>query len=141
MDNDKNIENNQKDSQQLENEEKKEENAVKDKSFAFAVRCIKLYVYLKEHKREYDMSRQLLRSGTSIGANVREGLYAQSRADFLAKMSIAKKEAAETEYWLELLEAGGILSTEEAQSMLKHCRELVKLLISICKSTGPRRFD
>ena len=131
---------NQDNPQNLEDREKKEENAVKEKSFAFAVRCVKLYVYLKEQKREYDMSRQLLRSGTSIGANVREGLYAQSRADFLAKMSIAKKEAAESEYWLELLEAGGILTPEETQSMLKHCRELVKLLITICRSTGPRLF-
>ena len=126
--------------QDSEDEEKKEENAVKEKSFAFAVRCVKLYVYLKERKREYDMSRQLLRSGTSIGANVREGLYAQSRADFLARMSIAKKEAAESEYWLELLQVGGILTAEETQSMLKHCRELIKLLVSICKSTGPRKF-
>ena len=132
--------NNQDNYQNLEDGEKKEENVVKEKSFAFAVRCVKLYVYLKEQKREYDMSRQLLRSGTSIGANVREGLYAQSRADFLAKMSIAKKEAAESEYWLELLEAGGILTSEETQSMLKHCRELVKLLITICRSTGPRLF-
>ena len=121
-------------------EEKKEENAVKEKSFAFAVRYVKLYVYLKEQKREYDISRQLLRSGTSIGANVREGLYAQSRADFLSKMSIAKKEAAESEYWLEVLEAGGVLKHEETQSMLNHCRELLKLLITICRSTGPRNF-
>ena len=128
------------DKNQNSEEEKKEENAVKEKSFAFAVRCVKLYMYLKEQKREYDMSRQLLRSGTSIGANVREGLLAQSRADFLSKMSIAKKEAGETEYWLELLEAGGILKPEETQSMLKHCRELIKLLVSICRSTGPRKF-
>ena len=118
----------------------KYQNVVREKSFAFAVRCVKLYVYLKDQKREYDISRQLLRSGTSIGANVREGLYAQSRADFLLKMSIAKKEAAESEYWLELLEAGEILTPEETQSMLKHCRELVKLLISICRSAGPRIF-
>ena len=123
-----------------EDEEKKDENAVKEKSFAFAVRCVKLYVYLKEQKREFDMSRQLLRSGTSIGANVREGLLAQSRADFLSKMSIAKKEAGETEYWLEVLEAGGILKPDETQSMLRHCRELIRLLVSICKSTGPRKF-
>ncbi|MDE6552160.1 MAG: four helix bundle protein [Muribaculaceae bacterium] len=128
------------DKNQNSEEEKKEENAVKEKSFTFAVRCVKLYMYLKEQKREYDMSRQLLRSGTSIGANVREGLLAQSRADFLSKMSIAKKEAGETEYWLELLEAGGILKPEETQSMLKHCRELIKLLVSICRSTGPRNF-
>ncbi len=86
--------------------ESEKNNIIEDKSFAFGVRCIKLYVYLKDHKREYDLSRQLLRSGTSIGANIKEGVYAQSRADFLAKLSIAKKEAVESEYWLRLLEAG-----------------------------------
>lgn len=120
--------------------ESEKNNIIEDKSFAFGVRCIKLYVYLKDHKREYDLSRQLLRSGTSIGANIKEGLYAQSRADFLSKLSIAKKEAGESEYWLELLEAGGILSSEETKSMLEDCRELVKLLIVICRSTGPRCF-
>ncbi len=120
--------------------EDNDKNVVKEKSFAFAVRCVKLYSYLKEQKREYDLSRQLLRSGTSIGANIREGLYAQSRADFLSKLSIAKKEAGESEYWLEVLEAGGILSSEETRSMLEDCRELVKLLIVICRSTGPRCF-
>ena len=84
------------------------ENIIKEKSFAFGIRCVKLYVYLRDEKREYDLSRQLLRSGTSIGANIKEGLYAQSKADFLSKLSIAKKEAVESEYWLEILAAGGI---------------------------------
>ena len=117
------------------------EDVLKDKSFAFAVRCIKLYKYLRDEKKEFDLSRQLLRSGTSIGANIKEGLYAQSTADFLAKFSIAKKEAAESEYWLELFEASEILTQEEASSMLNDCRELIKLLISICKNTSPRSFD
>ncbi len=121
--------------------ESEKNNIIEDKSFAFGVRCIKLYVYLKDHKREYDLSRQLLRSGTSIGANIKEGVYAQSRADFLAKLSIAKKEAVESEYWLRLLEAGGILSSDETKSMLSDCKELIKLLVSICKSTSPRVFD
>lgn len=116
-------------------------NIIKDKSFSFGVRCLKLYAYLKNNKREYDISRQLLRSGTSVGANIKEGLYAQSRADFLTKFSIAKKEAVESEYWLELLEAGEYLSAEEAKSMLDDCRELIRLLVSICKSTGSRIFD
>ena len=116
-------------------------NIIEEKSFSFGVRCIKLYVYLKEHKREYDLSRQLLRSGTSIGANIKEGLYAQSRADFLAKLSIAKKEAVESEYWLRLLEAGGILSSDETKSMQSDCSELIRLLVSICKSTSPCIFD
>ena len=113
----------------------KDDNAAKDKSFAFAVRCVKLYMYLKEQKGVYDLARQLLRSGTSIGANVKEGLFAQSKADFLAKMSIAKKEAAETEYWLELLQEVGILNEKEAGSMLEQCRELIKILVTTCKSS------
>lgn len=108
-------------------------NAAKDKSFAFAVRCVKLYMYLKEQKQVYDLARQLLRSGTSIGANIKEGLFAQSKADFFAKMSIAKKEAAETEYWLELLLEVGVLNEKEADSLLNDCRELIKILVSTCK--------
>lgn len=110
-------------------------NAAKDKSFAFAVRCVKLYMYLKEQKQVYDLARQLLRSGTSIGANIKEGLFAQSKADFYAKMSIAKKEAAETEYWLELLLEVGVLNEKEADSLLNDCRELIKILVSTCKSS------
>lgn len=110
-------------------------NAARDKSFAFAVRCVKLYMYLKEQKQVYDLARQLLRSGTSIGANIKEGLFAQSKADFFAKMSIAKKEAAETEYWLELLLEVGVLNEKEADSLLNDCRELIKILVSTCKSS------
>ena len=106
----------------------------KDKSFKFAVRCIRLYLYLRDTKREYDISRQLLRSGTSIGANIREGLYAQSKADFLSKFSIAKKEAAETEYWLELLKETEIISPSQADSMLDDCRELLRILVASCKT-------
>ncbi len=117
----------------------KKEDVLKDKSFAFALRCVRLFGYLREEKREYVLSKQLLRSGTSIGANIKEGLYAQSRADFLAKFSIAKKEAAESEYWLELLEASEIITSKEASSMLNDCRELIKLLVSICKTTTSLR--
>ena len=106
-------------------------NVVKEKSFAFALRCIKLYRYLRDDKNEYVISKQILRSGTSIGANVKEGIFAQSKPDFLTKFSIAKKEAAETEYWLELLDASEILSVKEADSMLADCRELLKLLVTI----------
>ncbi len=94
---------------------------------------------MREEKLEYVLSKQLLRTGTSIGANIKEGLYAQSRADFLAKFSIAKKEAAESEYWLELLEASEIITSKEASSMLNDCRELIKLLVSICKTTTSLR--
>ena len=117
-------------------------NVVKEKSFAFALRCIKLYRYLRDDKNEYVISKQILRSGTSIGANVKEGIFAQSKPDFLTQfskaLSIAKKEAAETEYWLELLDASEILSVKEADSMLADCRELLKMLVTICKKSGPR---
>lgn len=111
----------------------------RERSFRFAVRCINLYFFLRDQKREFDISRQILRSGTSIGANIREGLFAQSKADFLAKFSIAKKEAAETEYWLELLKETELLSIEEADSMLKDCRELLKILVASCKSVQNKK--
>ena len=111
-----------------------------EKSFNFAVRCVKLYKYLRDEKRDYDISRQLLRAGTSIGANIKEGLFAQSKADFLAKLSIAKKEAAEVEYWLELLSASEILTIDETESLLMDCRELLKLLVSSCKTLNHRQI-
>ena len=80
------------------------------------------------------MSKQMLRSGTSIGANIKEGLYAQSRADFGTKMTIALKEAAETEYWIELLLESEYITKEQADSLLYDCRELIKLLVAITKS-------
>ena len=85
----------------------KESNLIVDKSFNFAVRIVKLYNYLRDKHSEHVLSQQILRSGTSIGANVREATRAQSKADFNTKMHIAMKEAAETEYWLELLERTG----------------------------------
>lgn len=108
-------------------------NILADKSFAFALRCVRLYNYLKDEKNEYTLSKQMLRSGTSIGANIKEGIYAQSRPDFGTKLTIAKKEAAETEYWLELLTKSGYLSVQQSESMLTDCRELLKMLISITK--------
>lgn len=116
-------------------------NNIKEKSFVFALRCIKLNRYLRDEKKEFVISKQILRSGTSIGANIKEGLFAQSKPDFLTKLSIAKKEAAETEYWLELLDASEILSDKEADSMLADCRELLKILVTICKKTGHREFN
>ena len=110
-------------------------NQVLAKSKAFAIRCIRLRKYLMNESCEYDLSRQMLRSGTSIGANVKEAIRGQSRPDFGAKMNIALKEASETEYWLELLGETDYLSESQAQSMLEDCRELIKLLTSIVKST------
>ena len=113
----------------------KKENIVKDKSLSFAIRIVNLYKYLVAEKRETVMSKQLLRRGTSIGANIREAEQAQSRADFLSKQNIALKEANETEYWLELLMQTGFITQNEYESINNDCVELNKLLISIIKST------
>ena len=113
----------------------KKENIVKDKSLSFAIRIVNLYKYLVAEKRETVMSKQLLRCGTSIGANIREAEQAQSRADFLSKQNIALKEANETEYWLELLMQTGFIAQNEYESINNDCVELNKLLISIIKST------
>lgn len=113
----------------------KENNIVLDKSKLFAVRTIKLYQYLCNEKSEYILSKQLLRSGTSIGANLKEAIRGQSKADFVAKMNIALKEASEAEYWLELLQETGYLTHMQGESILSDCRELLKLLTSIIKSS------
>ncbi|MBR1807684.1 MAG: four helix bundle protein [Selenomonadaceae bacterium] len=112
----------------------KTSNLIVDKSFNFAVRIVKLYNYLRDEKSEYVMSNQLLRSGTSIGANVREAIYAQTTADFNAKMYIALKEAGESAYWIELLERTGYLKPSHAKSILDDCGELIKILSSITKT-------
>ena len=113
----------------------REGNAILEKSKRFAVRIIRLYQYLSESKREYVISKQLLRSGTSIGANVREGVYGQSKSDFTAKMSIALKEASESEYWLELLYETEYLSKEEYDSIRADCGEIAKMLTAIVKTS------
>src|SRR5215204_827335 len=94
------------------------QNILKDKSYAFALRTINLYKHLAKSKREYILSKQLIRSGTSIGANIAEAIQAQSRADFTSKLSIALKEAVETEYWLNLLRDARYLTEREAESVL-----------------------
>lgn len=109
-------------------------NAVRDKSYAFARRCVKLYKYLCEEKKEYILSKQLLRSGTSIGANIAEGQYGQTKADFASKLSIAQKEAGETEFWLRLLGDEDYITKTQSESMLADCRELIRLLQSITKT-------
>lgn len=105
-----------------------------DKSYAFARRCVRLYRYLCEEKKEYILSKQMLRSGTSIGANIVEGQYGQTKMDFASKLSIARKEAAETEFWLKLLGDEDYITKSQAESMLTDCRELIKLLQSITKT-------
>ena len=113
----------------------RKENTIKIKSRDFAIRIIKCYQYLTENKSEFIMSKQMLRSGTSIGANVRESINAQSRPDFISKLSIALKEAEETDYWLELLLATGYLNDKEYQSIQDECTEIIKMLTSIIKSS------
>lgn len=111
------------------------ENVIVDKSKAFAIRIIRLYQFLSTEKKEYIMSKQLLRSGTSIGANVREGIFGQSKPDFHTKMTIALKEAGETEYWLELLYETDYLNLEQFNSIVSDCNEVLKILIAITKAT------
>ena len=110
-------------------------NTIEEKSFHFAVRIVKLCRYLQENKKEYILSKQLMRSGTSIGANIIESQQAQSRADFISKLNIALKEAVETNYWLRLLQSTDYLSDSEFSSMITDCKELEKLLTAIIKTT------
>ena len=111
------------------------ENFLIDKSIAFASRIIKLNQYLVRTKKEAVISRQIVRSGTSIGANVAESQQAQSRADFISKLNIALKETAETDYWLRLLHATEYLNDQEFQSVFDDCNEIGKMLTAILKST------
>jgi four helix bundle protein len=111
------------------------ENVIKDKSFAFALRMVRLYQFLCDTKKEYVLSKQVLRSGTSIGANVRESEHGQSKADFIHKISIALKEANETDYWLELLFQAGYLDEKMYQSLKQDCEEILKILTAIVKTS------
>lgn len=111
------------------------ENVVKDKSFGFAVRIVNLYKHLSQEKREFVLSKQLLRSGTSIGANVEEAIGGISKADFKAKLGIAYKEARETAYWLRLLHTTEFLDYKEYESIHADCNELCKLLFTIIQSS------
>ena len=111
------------------------DNLIVVKSMDFAVRCVNLYKHLCSEKNEYVMSKQVYRSGTSIGANIREAVNGQSKADFTAKMSIALKEANETEYWLELLVKTNYLTQAEYENIQKDCGEIARLLIAIVKTS------
>ncbi len=106
----------------------KENNIVQTKSFAFAIRAVKLFKYFQEEKKEFILSKQFIRSATSIGANVEESIGGQSNKDFLSKLSIAYKEARETMYWLRLLQATDYLSKSASESMLSDAEELCKIL-------------
>ena len=122
----------------------KNENVVREKGFKFAVRIVRLYQFLtnaQNNNREFILSKQVLRSGTSIGANIRESRNAQTVKDFITKLYIASKEADETGYWLELLKETGYISEEQYYSLNQDCDEIMKLLTSIIKTTKKNNPD
>ena len=106
-------------------------NPIKDKSYAFALEAVKLCLNIQQEKREYILTKQLLKSGTSIGANVEEAQQPQSRADFTSKMSIALKESYESRYWLRLIRDSGLASTDQIEPLLKQVDEIIRLLVAI----------
>lgn len=112
----------------------KSDNIVQIKSYAFAIRIVKAYQFLCEHKKEFVLSKQLLRCGTSIGANIEEAIGGQSDKDFYAKLTISYKEARETHYWIRLLKDTDYLSEEQSESLLKDVTELLKIIGSIQKT-------
>ena len=117
-------------------------NIILDKSFEFAIRVVKLYKYLCDDKKEYVLSKQLLRAGTSIGANINEAQAGQSKADFIAKMAIASKEARESKYWIDLLIKTDYLDINEnhVKSLLNDIEEIIKLLTSIVKTSMENKW-
>jgi len=114
------------------------DNPLKTKSYAFALRIVNLYKYLAFETKEYVLSKQVLRSGTSIGANIVEGNRGQSKTDFIHKLAIALKEADETEYWLNLLRDGDFITAAQADSLLADCLELQKMLTASIKTAKNR---
>jgi four helix bundle protein len=111
------------------------ENVIKAKSYMFAIRVVRAYQFLTGEQKEFVLSKQMLRSGTAVGALIRESEHAESRADFIHKMSIALKEANETEYWLLLLHDTGYLEKKIYESIVSDCQELIRMLISIIKTS------
>lgn len=110
-------------------------NIIEIKSKGFAIRIIRLFQHLGKSRSEYVLSKQILRSGTSVGANIREAVNGQSRADFIAKLSISLKEASETQYWLELLYATDYITKDELESINNDCAELIALLTAVLKTS------
>ena len=109
----------------------KENNLIRDKSYQFALEIIEVYKYLQKEKKEFLLSKQLLRSGTSIGANIEEAIGGQSKKDFFSKLSIAYKETRETHYWIRLLRDSNYLVSQKAEKLLYDCDELLRILGSI----------
>lgn len=120
-------------------EEKMKNNILKEKSYKSALRMVKLFQYLLNEKKEFVLSKQILRSGTSVGANVEEAYQAESKADFIHKLAIANKEAFETHYWLRLLRDSGFLEEKLADSLLLDCDELQRILVSSIKTAKVKK--
>ena len=116
-----------------------QDSVILTKSLKFAARIVKLYQYLTKEKHETVISKQIIRSGTSIGANANEAIYGVSKSDFIAKLQISLKETAETEYWLRLLVMSEYLSEPEGQSMIADCLEIKRILISTLKTAKENR--
>jgi four helix bundle protein len=114
-------------------------NVLKEKSYKFALRVIKLFQFLSVEKKEYVLSKQLLRSGTSIGANVEEAYQGESKSDFIHKLAISNKEAFETHYWLRLFKDSSILEPKLADSLMADCDELQRMLVAAIKTAKLRR--
>jgi len=110
-------------------------NPLREKSYQFALRVVKAYKHLTVESREFVLSKQFLRAGTSIGANIAEANQAQSRPDFISKLSIALKEAVETEYWLNLLSDAEYLTTSQSTSLIVDCQEIIKMLVAAIKTS------
>ncbi len=111
------------------------DNPLKDKSYQFAIRIVKLSQFLQQDKKEFVLSKQVLRSGTAVGALIREAEYGQSRADFTSKMSISLKEANETEYWLSLLKDTDFINENQFVNLQSDCKELIAMLVSTVKTS------
>ena len=110
------------------------DSVIAEKTVDFAVRIVKFYKYLCDEKKEYVLSKQILRSGTSIGANVRESKNAQSRADFISKLNIALKEADETQYWLEIMVKSDLIKENQVEALNKDLKEIIAMLVSSIKT-------
>lgn len=110
-------------------------NIIQEKSYAFALRIVKVYDFLKKEKQEYIMSKQLMRSGTSVGANIEEAIGGISKNDFVAKMTIAYKEVRESMFWIRLLKDSGYFTPEAGNSLLSDCEELCKILVAILNTS------
>jgi four helix bundle protein len=123
----------------LEERRKLKSNILKEKSYKFVLRMVKLFQHLSVERKEYVLSKQVLRSGTSIGSNIEEAYQGESKSDFIHKLSIANKEAFETHYWLRLLRDGVILDTNIAQSLLDDCDELQRMLVAAIKTAKSRK--